>query len=81
MNDGKIWRLNGPMSTTTKVASSSTSSVIEAKSLPTSLPDSENQRENKECELISTILECVYLYIIIRRTRLPGIRLQHSPIG
>lgn len=45
---------NVPISTTTKVLSSSTISVMEAKSFWTSLPDSENHLEKSECELIST---------------------------
>jgi hypothetical protein len=54
---------NSPMSTTTNVSSSSTSSVMLLKSLWTSLPDSENHLENKECELISRRRACEYLLI------------------
>lgn len=51
-----------PMRTTTNVSSSSTMSVTVLKRRCTSLPDSENQRENNECELISINLECGYLH-------------------
>lgn len=50
------------MRTITKVSSSSTISITLLKSRCTSFPDSENQRENKECELISSNRECAYLH-------------------
>lgn len=50
------------MRTITKVSSSSTISITLLKSRCTSFPDSENQRENKECELISSSRECAYLH-------------------
>ena len=50
------------MRTITKVSSSSTISITLLKSRCTSLPDSENQRENNECELISSNRECAYLH-------------------
>lgn len=43
-----------PIRTTTNVCSSSTSSITLLNNLWTSFPDSENQREKSECELISS---------------------------
>ena len=51
-----------PMRTTTNVSSSSTISVTVLNNRCTSLPDSENHRENSECELISISREWGYLY-------------------
>lgn len=50
------------MSKTTKSSSSRAISVTVENKFWTSLPDSENQRENSECEFISN--RCVFEYLL-----------------
>lgn len=78
---GEEGRRDEPMRTTTNVLSSSTNSVIEANSLPTNFPDSENHREKSECELISTSFEWAYLHRGVRvRERGEGRRDGDGPV-